>query len=333
VARLGLALGALEDRPLGDLVRLALAAEEAGFELLLVPEAWGRDAFVALGYLASRTSRIRIGTGIVNVYSRSPALIAMAAATLDEASGGRAVLGLGASGKAVVEGWHGVTMDRPLTRLRETTESVRAILKRERRGYGGSTVTVAPGFRLTFSPVRGAVPIYHACLTPAAIEQCGAVADGWLPYLVSPSELAADLAIAERGLRRAGRERASFTVAPLIPALVSDDLDAARALVKRHVAFYLGGMGRFYAESARRHGHADAVERIRAEWAAGRRDAAAAAVPGELVDALALLGPAARCAARLAEYRAAGADLPIVFLPMDTGLAAAEATVRALGAL
>ena len=332
-ARLGLALGALEDRPLDELVHLAQVAEVAEFELLLVPEAWGRDAFVVLGHLAARTERIRLGTGIVNVYSRTPALLAMAAATLDEASGGRAVLGLGTSGRAVVEGWHGVPMARPLARLRETTEAVRAVLRRERRGFEGEVVRIAPAFRLTFRTPRDRIPIWHASLTPRAIRQCGEVADGWMPTMLGPAELATDLAHALDGLRRAGRERGSFTVAPLIPALVSEDLPAARAAIKRHLAFYVGGMGNFYHDVVARHGYADAADRIASEWAAGRRDGAAAAVPDELVDALALVGPAERCASKLAEYRAAGADLPIAYLPAGTDVASAETTIRALGRL
>lgn len=286
-----------------------------------------------LGHLAARTKRIRLGSGIVNVYSRSPALLAMAAATLDEASRGRAVLGLGTSGRAVVEGWHGVPMARPLARLRETTEAVRAVLRRERGGFEGEVVRIAPAFQITFRTPRDRIPIWHACLTPRAIRQCGEVADGWLPTMLGPAELATDLAHALDGLRRAGRERGSFTVAPLIPALVSEDLPTACAAIKRHLAFYVGGMGNFYREVLTRHGQADAADRIASEWAAGRRDAAAEAVPDELVDALALVGPAERCAAKLAEYRAAGADLPIAYLPAGTDVASAETTIRALGRL
>lgn len=333
MSRLGLALGAFERRPFRELLGLVRLAEEAGFESVFVPEAWGRDAFVALGHLAAATSRVLLGTGIVNVYSRSAALIAMAAATLDELSGGRAVLGLGVSGRAVIEGWHGVPMSRPLRRLRETTEAVRAILRRERAGWEGETVRVAPRFTLAFRPPRDRIPIYHACLTPAAIRQCAEVADGWLPYLLTPAALANDVALVAEGLRAAGRDRAAFTVAPLVPALFSSDSDAARARLKRPVAFYLGGMGRFYHEVLSRHGHGAAADRVRAEWTAGRRDAAAAAVPDELVDALALTGPPERCRARLEEFAAAGADVVVIYLPPEADPETAAATVRGLGAL
>src|SRR2546422_7258870 len=151
-ARIGIALTALDGRPYAELLNAATLAEECGYELALVPEAWGRDATVVLGALASRTRRIGIGTGIVNVYSRSPALIAMAAATLDEISGGRAVLGLGVSGRAVVEGWHGAAMEAPLPRLREVTEAVRAVIRGERRGLAGGGGRGAPRLPLTVTP-------------------------------------------------------------------------------------------------------------------------------------------------------------------------------------
>ena len=328
--RIGFALPALEDRRFVDVMNSALLAEDRGYELILAPEAWGRDALVVLGAIAARTSKIRIGTGIVNVYSRSPALIAMAAATLDEISGGRAVLGLGVSGRAVVEGWHGVTMAAPLTRLREVTEAVRAIVRRDRRGYQGETVRVVPGFRLAFTPPRERIPIWHASLTPAALRQCGALADGWLPTLATPESLAADLAVVDDGLRSAGRERSEFTVAPMLLALVGDRAEAV-ALVQKHVAYYVGGMGRFYAEALARHGFGDAVRRIKEEWDAGRRDAAADAVPGDLVDALAACGSADVCHARLAAWRAAGADLPIIGLPIGASAEQTTRTIQALG--
>ena len=201
MSRIGIALGTVHDRPFAEVAAFARTAEECGYEAMFVPEAWGRDAFVTLGALARVTERIGLGTGIVNVYSRTPALLAMAAVTLDEISGGRAILGLGTSGQRVVEGWHGVPMARPLRRLRETTEAVRAIVGGSRRGYSGETISVAPGFAITLARPRERIPIYHASLTPRAIKQCAEVADGWLPYFTSPETLRADVAMIEESLR------------------------------------------------------------------------------------------------------------------------------------
>ncbi len=332
MSRIGIALGAVHDRPFAEVVTFARAAEECRYEALFVPEAWGRDAFVTLGALARVTERIGLGTGIVNIYSRTPALLAMAALTLDEISGGRAVLGLGTSGQRVVEGWHGVPMARPLRRLRETTEAVRGIVSGSRRGYTGETLRIAPGFAVALVRPRERIPIYHASLTPRGIRQCAEVADGWLPYFASPETLRADLAMIEDTLRGAGRERASFTVAPFLPVVVSDDDATARAVLRRHLAFYIGGMGRFYRETVARHGFGGAAAEILRLWEARQRDAAADAVSDELLDAFAIVGDARRCRARLDDYRAAGADLPILALPGDIALADAERTVRALGA-
>lgn len=331
MARIGIALAAAHDRPFAEVVAFARTAEECGYDAMFVPEAWGRDAFVTLGALARVTERISLGTGIVNVYSRTPALLAMAAVTLDELSGGRAILGLGTSGQRVIEGWHGVPMTRPLRRLRETTEAVRAIVGGSRRGYTGETLSVAPGFAVTLARPRDRIPIYHASLTPRAIRQCAEVADGWLPYLTSPETLRADIVAIEETLRGAGRERASFTVAPFLPVLVTDDETAARALIRRHLAFYIGGMGRFYREAVAHHGFAESAEKIERLWSARERDAAADAVTDELLDAFVIVGDAGRCRARLDDYRAAGADLPVLALPGDIGVADAERTVRALG--
>jgi F420-dependent oxidoreductase-like protein len=332
MSRIGIALGAVHERPFDEVAAFARTAEECGYEAIFVPEAWGRDAFVTLGALARVTERIALGTGIVNVYSRTPALLAMATLTLDELSGGRAILGLGTSGQRVVEGWHGVPMARPLRRLRETTEAVRAIVSGSRRGYTGGTLSVAPGFAITLARPRDRIPIYHASLTPRAIRQCAEVADGWLPYFASPDTLRADLATIEEVLRESGRERASFTVAPFLPVIVSDDEAAARAVLRRHLAFYIGGMGRFYRETVARHGFGDAADQIRRSWEARQREAAAEAVTDDILDAFAVVGDAGRCRARLDDYRAAGADLPIVAVPGDATSADAERTVRALGA-
>jgi F420-dependent oxidoreductase-like protein len=331
MSRIGIALGSVHDRPFPEVVSFARTAEALGYEALFVPEAWGRDAFVTLGALARETERIGLGTGIVNIYSRTPALLAMAAVTLDEISGGRAILGLGTSGQRVIEGWHGVPMTRPLRRLRETTEAVRAIVSGSRRGYAGETLSVAPGFAITVAQARERIPIYHASLTTRGMRQCAEVADGWLPYFASPETLRADLAVIADALRSASRERASFTVAPFVPVIVSDNDAAARAVIRRHLAFYIGGMGRFYRETVARHGFADAAAAVARLWQERQRDAAAAAVTDELLDAFAIVGDARRCRSRLDDYRAAGADLPIVALPGDVALADAERTMRALG--
>ena len=328
--RLGLSLDVHDTLPAQDLLRPALVADALGYELALVPEAWGHDGFVLLGYLAARTSRIRIGPGIVNVYSRSAAQLAMAAATLDELTGGRSILGLGVSGKAVIEGWHGTPMGPPLERLREVTLAIRAVHARDKRGFQGTQVTVAPGFMLRTEPVRSDLAIFHASIAPAAIRQCGEIADGWIPTVTGAERLRENAVLIAEGLERSHRTRGAFTIAPNIPTLVLDDLAAARAVMRRQLAFYIGGMGRFYYEAINRQGYTLVTEVVRRLWSEKRRDAAAAEIPDELVDQLTVCGPRDRCLATLQRFRDAGADLPVVTHSIGSTMEQFEATLRAL---
>ena len=312
------------------ILRAVRLADDLGYEACFLPEAWGMDAWVLLGHLAGQTRRIALGTGIVNVYSRSAAVLAMATGTLDALSGGRALLGLGASGKAVVEGWHGVPLRKPLARLRDYVAVIRKILRHDRSAYAGETVSVAPGFLLRFQPLRPRVPIYLASTTPAGIRLAGEIADGWLPIFAAPEALGDELTTLDQGLALSGRTRADVTVAPYILCNVDDDLAAARQPAREHIAFYVGGMGRHYHETVSRRGFGPAADRIKELWATRRRAEAVAAVPDELVDAIAVCGPAARCRERLQAYRRAGADLPVVSLPPGTTSAQTEATIAAL---
>src|SRR5204863_3365923 len=188
-----------------EAVELAQRAEALGFESVWMPEAYGTDAVSILGALAARTQRIRLGTGIVNVFSRTPALLGQTAATLDLISGGRFILGLGTSGHQVVSGWHGMAFDRPLVRMRETVEIVRRVLRQERLRFDGEIFTLDQGLKLLARPVRPTVPIFLATLTPAGLRLTGEVADGWIPTLFSPDHLDLFRPDLETGARAAGR--------------------------------------------------------------------------------------------------------------------------------
>lgn len=330
--RLGLTAGGRDGRPVTDILDLVRAADEAGLEMAIVAEARGRDAFVLLGHLAAVTGRIRLATGIVNVYSRTPTAIAMATATLDELSGGRAILGLGVSTPAVIADWHGLPMERPLRRLRETTEAVRAIVRRDADGYRGEVARVAPKMPLAFRPPREAIPIFHATLGPAAVRLTAEIADGWLPTMLTPATLRRLTADIKERRRAAGRTDAALTVAALVPALAADGIDAV-AHLKRYLATQIAVAGPLYQGVVARQGFGDAADRVRSEWAAGRRDAAADAVPDELVDALAIHGSDSRCRAKLEELAASGVDVAILAPPAAAGQDACVETVRRIAAL
>src|SRR5438034_3559109 len=197
-----------------EAVELAQRAEALGFESVWMPEAYGTDAVSILGALAARTQRIRLGTGIVNVFSRTPALRGQTAATLDLISGGRFILGLGTSGHQVVSGWHGMPFDQPLVRMRETIAIVRQVLRRERLIFEGEVFRLDKGLKLLARPVRDTVPIYLATLTPGGLRLTGELADGWIPTLFAPEHMNLFRSQLQAGARAAGRPLETLAIAP-----------------------------------------------------------------------------------------------------------------------
>jgi F420-dependent oxidoreductase-like protein len=283
---------------LEEQVELAVLADELGLDSVWISEAWGQDAVSVLGLLAGRTERVALGSGLLQIPARQPAATAMAAATIDVLSGGRFRLGLGVSGPQVSEGWYGVPFARPVSRTREYVEIVRRALAREALSYEGREYVLplpdGPGrpLKLLAKPVQERIPIYLGAVGPRAVEQTGEIADGWLPFMVDPRH--ADLLFEplDRGLARAGRSRADIDVAAAVALAIDDDVAAARDAVRPWLAFYLGAMGsrekNFYVELAERAGHGPAARACQDAMLSGHREAAAAALTDELVDAMAL---------------------------------------------
>jgi F420-dependent oxidoreductase-like protein len=304
-----------------DLLDLTLEAERLGYAQVWVAEAYGSDAPTVLGWLAGQTTTIGLGAGVMQIPARSAAMTAMTAATLDTLSGGRFHLGLGVSGPQVSEGWHGVRFASPLGRTREYVEIVRTALARKPVEYEGEHFTLplpdGPGksLRLTIRPPRPDLPVYLAAVGPRNLRLAGEVADGWLGIFLSPEHSADQFASVREGRESAGKgtaddPMAGFDVVTTVPVVVTDDLEAARAAVAPYTALYLGGMGsreqNFYNRLARRMGFTEAAERIQDLYLAGRARDAADAVPLELVDATALIGPPSRIAERARRYHDAG---------------------------
>lgn len=317
--RLGLYLGRLPgfdkrrfDRR--ELIECVRAADACGYDSFWMPEAWERDAFTTLTELAGCTERIHLGTGIINVFSRSPALIAMSAATLDEISGGRFRLGLGTSGARVVEDFHGVKFNKPLTRLKETIQIIRMLLKGERVDFSGECFELRR-FKLGFKPLRSDLPIYVAALTPKSLRQLGENADGWLPTHWPRARL--EDGIAEIRTGSLARDAARIEVAPFVNVVVSDDMVRARGQARLPVAYYVGGMGDYYHGSLSRLGFGAEADRARELWQAGRRKDAMAAITDEMVDSVAICGPLEHCRARLDETYSYGATLPLIPIPTE----------------
>jgi F420-dependent oxidoreductase-like protein len=292
-------------------------AEEAGVDTVWVAEAWGRDCFTILTLLARETKQIKLGTGIVNCYSRTPAALAQHFATLDEFSGGRMIIGLGTSGHRVIEHFHGVPFQPSLTRLREYVEIIRMILAGEPLKYQGKLFHLERGFRLRFPPVRSRIPIYIASLTPKSVAQTAAIADGWMPVMIPLQRLGQEVAAFRQLVRDAGRDPQSVMVRSPGAVTVTRDIDKAREESKAHLAFYLTNMGDFYREQLIRLGYEDAVSRVRSAWDEGGRAAGTAAVPDALVESLFLAGPVEACIERLEAQAAAGVDMHTVRVDAD----------------
>jgi F420-dependent oxidoreductase-like protein len=312
--RLGLSLGyAPPGTNPTELVALAQEAERLGFESAWAAEAWGTDCVTVLAWLAATTTRIRIGSAVMQIPGRSPANAAMTAATLDLMSGGRFVLGLGTSGPQVVEGWHGEAWGKPLGKTREYVEIVRTILRRETLEHHGEHYDIpygGPGstglgkpLKLMARPLRGDLPIYLAAIAPRSIAQAFEIADGWLPIYFSPERWreALDVRSVPDG----------FAVAPNAYVVVGDDVQACRDALKPVLALYVGGMGargrNFYNDLVARYGYAAEAARIQDLYLDGKHREAAAAVPDALVDEVSLVGPRERIAERLEAWRESGA--------------------------
>ena len=299
--------------PFADALEMTQRAEGLGFDSVWVPEAWGTDAISLLGALAARTERIRLGTGIVNVFSRTPTLLGQTAATLDLISNGRFILGLGTSGHQVISGWHGMRFDRPLQRMRETVEIVRRVLRQERLRFEGEIFTLNQGLKLLARPVRPTVPIFLATLTPAGLRLTGEVADGWIPTLFSPDHLDLFRPELEAGARAAGRSLDSLEIAPYVPVLIDDDRSAARDAIRPWVALYVGGMGsrakNFYNEVVQRYGFKEEARDIQELYLTGKKLEAIRRVPDTLVDAITIVGPPGYVRERVEAWSSAGVTL------------------------
>jgi F420-dependent oxidoreductase-like protein len=296
-------------------VDFVIEAERLGLDVCWVAEAWGADAVAPLGYLAARTSRLLLGSGVVQVGTRSPVAIAMAAMTLQHLSEGRFLLGLGSSGPQVLEGLHGIAFDRPLTRMRETIEIIRAASAGDKIDFHGALHDIplagARTMRLASDPAS--VPIYVASLSPRMLQLTGGLADGWLGTSFVPEGASAYFDPLRAGATSAGRTLADLDVCQGAEVAFAADEDELARMVdarKKELAFSLGGMGsestNFYNDAYSRQGWASVAAEIRRLWLAGRRDDATALVTDEMVLATTLLGTEERVRERLRVWRDTG---------------------------
>ncbi len=298
-------------------------ADELGFDSIWLGESWGYELFTSMSDLVRATKRIKIGAGIANIYSRSPAVIASTVATLDERSGGRIILGLGPSGAQVIEHWHGVPFQKPVKRTREYVEIIRMILRGEKLVYHGEFFNLERGFKLRFTPPRGDLPIYIAAMGPKNIALTGEIADGVLPTYWPSTQWGSLRKQLDEGARIAGRPAHSAAIAPYITSAIlregatEQEYQAARLKAAAPLAYYIGKMGVYYAQMLARNGFAEDVQAVIQGWERGMKEAIAAVSP-RMLDAVAIVGTPQEVVARLDQWVASGVDEPLLSIPGDS---------------
>ncbi len=306
-----------------DQLDIAQTAETLGYDSIWTAEAYGSDAATVLAWLAAGTSRIKLGAGIFQIPGRSAAMTAMTAATIDNLSGGRMILGLGTSGPQVSEGFHGVRFGKQLQRTREYVAVVRMALARQKLEYHGETLELplpdGPGkaLKLTIRPVQEQIPIFLAVLGPKNVALAGEIADGWLPVFFSPEHTKALRVPLEEGAARAGRSLDGFRICPSVNVMIGDDLENARNAMRPILALYVGGMGsreqNFYNRLVSSYGFEREAEQVQELYLAGKKTEAMFALPDELIDLLSIVGPRDRVKEKLRAFGDAGIDTLIVW--------------------
>jgi F420-dependent oxidoreductase-like protein len=303
-------------------LEMAQEADRLGYDSIWAAEAYGSDAATVLAWLATKTKNAKIASGIFQMPARTPAMTAMTAATLDNISGGRFVLGLGISGPQVVEGWHGQPFDKPIQRSREYVAIVRKALARETLTYDGEFYKLprpgGPGkaLKLIIKPVQERIPIYLAAIGPKNTALAAEIADGWLPTLFAPDHFDVFRPSLEEGAAKAGRTVDELDITPQVSLAIYDDVEHARNFMRPYLALYIGGMGsrekNFYTKLVTRYGYGDAAREVQDLYLSGKQAEAMAAIPSELIDQISLCGPRDVVKERLEHYRDAGVGTLLV---------------------
>lgn len=311
-------------------LRAAQLADDLGYDSFWLPEAWGYEVFSLLTEMAVATKRIKLGTGIVNVFSRTPGVLAMTAATVDEISEGRLILGVGTSGAKVIEGFHGRKFEKPLTQVRDVIRVVRTLLAGGKLHEAGAELAEYRPFTLAMEPRRREIPIYVAALKQKAIESIGEMADGWIPTFWPYDKLEQGRAWIKTGAERAGRDPSKIVTAPFTTLLPMGG-GAGTQMAKEIIAFYIGGMGDYYVELLTGFGFGEECARVIDLYKdKATRPQALDAVSDRMIEALTISGDPQACIAELNRRRSFGIDLPILSLPNNMPWEIVEMFIRGL---
>ena len=327
--KLGLQLGYWGAQPPTDHAELVAAAEEAGFDTVFTAEAWGSDAYTPLAWWGRETTRMRLGTSVIQLSARTPTACAMAALTLDHLSGGRHILGLGVSGPQVVEGWYGQKFPKPLARTREYIDILRQVWAREAPVRsdgphyplpltGEGTTGLGKNLKPITHPLRADIPVMLGAEGPKNVALAAEICDGWLPIFYSPRIADMYNEWLDEGFARPGarRTRETFEICATAQVVVTDDRPAIMELMKPHLALYMGGMGaedtNFHADVYRRMGYSEVVDEVTALFRSDRKDQAAAVIPDALVDDSAIVGDLDYVREQIKAWEAAGVTMMVI---------------------
>ncbi|MBX8685857.1 LLM class F420-dependent oxidoreductase [Mycobacterium sp. 20091114027_K0903767] len=327
--KLGLQLGYWGAQPPTNHAELVAAAEAEGFDTVFTAEAWGSDAYTPLAWWGRETTRMRLGTSVIQMSARTPTACAMAALTLDHLSGGRHILGLGVSGPQVVEGWYGAKFPKPLARTREYIDILRQVWAREAPVRsdgphyplpvtGEGTTGLGKNLKPITHPLRADIPVMLGAEGPKNVALAAEIADGWLPIFYSPRIAGMYNEWLDEGFARAGarRTRETFEICATAQVVVTDDRPAIMELMKPHLALYMGGMGsedtNFHAEVYRRMGYAEVVDDVTKLFRSDRKDEAAKVIPDELVDDSAIVGNLDYVKEQIKAWEASGVTMMVV---------------------
>jgi F420-dependent oxidoreductase-like protein len=320
--------------PIQNIISMASLLDDLGYSQVSVPEIWGHDAITLLTALSQKTSKIRLATGIISMFSRSPALTAMTAASLDEISGGRFILGLGLSGPKVIENLHGLEFTKPLTRTREFVDIVRTLLKKERLDHSTTQLGELKDFRLSIRSINENIPIHIASLGPKNIELTCEIADGWIPVIMPISEFKSLVETLQRNLKLNGKDANAFAITPFVPTIIGDSPDEIN-LLKAHLGYYFGGMGagkgkNYYNNMLKRAGFEEEADEIIEKYMVGDIVGGINAITDEILDAVCVYGSKDQAIEKLIQIIKAGATCPLLTLPFKSKLDHVSRTLQAL---
>ncbi|MCY4731564.1 LLM class flavin-dependent oxidoreductase [Natronomonas gomsonensis] len=320
----------LSDLDYEQMREYAVQAEDAGLDSVWVGETWGWEAFTVLGELAQLTDEVTLGSGIVPVYTRSPALLGQAAATVAEATDDRFVMGLGTSGPAVIEQWHGESFERPIGYTAETISVIRKVLSGDTVSHDGDAFELE-GFRFRADRESGDVPLYVGALGKSNVRMAGAVADGWMPIFVPRQRITELYSEFVDSAESRDRDPNGLTVQPNTVAAISEDGETARDAVRHHIAFYVGAMGDFYHRTLSEAGYEETADAVRETWHDEGPQAAADTVTDEVIEQAAIVGTPEEAHTQLDAYADGPADEVVGFFPRSAEPALMESTVKYLG--